>query len=1086
MKSNFEFLNRYWPALAQIGAAAESYVYSDANACMYKLGMFGERLILEIFAFEHIKEPTIDNTHANRIRLLKREGLIPKKIDDILYALRKTRNDAVHAGADSVEDAKTLLSMTYNLAVWFMEVYGDWGYIAPAFVMPENVVQPDYESIIKEQEEKIVALSKQVEAVSTAASTKTSKERAEKGETASESMELSEAETRYLIDEQLRKVGWETDTNTLRYSKGIRPQKGRNLAIAEWPTDSAVGKNGYADYALFVGVKLMGIVEAKKAAIDIPSVIDHQCKEYAKGIKDEHQEYIINQWGAYKVPFAFATNGRKYLKQIETKSGIWYLDLRNGANTPKALQGWISPQGLMEQLEKDITAANSALQNTPFDLLRDPDGLNLRKYQINAIEAAEQAVIDGKQSVLLSMATGTGKTRTILGMIYRFIKSDRFKRVLFLVDRTALGEQAEDVFKEVKIEELMTLDSIYNIKSLDEKEIDRETKIHIATVQSLVKRILYPEGDTMPSVTDYDLIVVDEAHRGYILDKEMSETEMLYRNQDDYISKYRTVIEFFDAVKIALTATPALHTTEIFGKPVFNYSYREAVIDGYLVDHDAPHNIRTKLRVEGIKYEKGEQLAIYDPVTGEVLNSAELEDDMKFEIDTFNRQVITENFNRTVLNEIAWDLNPDGQGKTLIYAVDDNHADLIVKILKKIYAEGGVDNDTVMKITGSVAGGNKKKISEAIKRFKNESLPKIVVTVDLLTTGIDVPEITTLVFMRRIKSRILFEQMLGRATRLCPSIGKTHFEIYDPVGVYESLQDVSNMKPVVTNPSTSFEDLMKGLEVATTDEQLAYQINLIVAKLQRKRRNISQKALEQFANLTGGKNLGAFAEHLNSSTIKEAATELLGHREAFSVLDKDRSHSKAPRIIDDHPDEVIDHTRGYGEGQKPEDYLEAFKEFINNNMNAIAALRTVCTRPSELTREALKSLKLELDRHDFTEKQLNSAWNEMTNQDIVADIIAFIRQQALGSALVGHEQRVKHAFAKLRMNHEFNKTQLDWLKRIEKVLLEESVLDEQIFEVGAFKNAGGFTIIDRRFGGKLREIMTELNEYLYDDGGSVA
>lgn len=161
----------------------------------------------------------------------------------------------------------------------------------------------------------------------------------------------------------------------------------------------------------------------------------------------------------------------------------------------------------------------------------------------------------------------------------------------------------------------MTLDSIYNIKGLDDKEIDRETKIHIATVQSLVKRILYAEGETMPSVTDYDLIIVDEAHRGYILDKEMSETEMLYRNQDDYISKYRAVIEYFDAVKVALTATPALHTTEIFGKPVFNYSYREAVIDGYLVDHDAPHSIKTKLRIEGINYQKGEQLAIYDPTT---------------------------------------------------------------------------------------------------------------------------------------------------------------------------------------------------------------------------------------------------------------------------------------------------------------------------------------------------------------------------------------------------------------------------------------------------------------------------------------
>ena len=103
MKSNFEFLNQYWPVLAQIGAAAESYVYSDANACLYKLGMFGERLIREIFAFEHIKEPAIDNTHANRIRLLKREGLIPKKSDDILYALRKTRNDAV-GGADKKLD----------------------------------------------------------------------------------------------------------------------------------------------------------------------------------------------------------------------------------------------------------------------------------------------------------------------------------------------------------------------------------------------------------------------------------------------------------------------------------------------------------------------------------------------------------------------------------------------------------------------------------------------------------------------------------------------------------------------------------------------------------------------------------------------------------------------------------------------------------------------------------------------------------------------------------------------------------------------------------------------------------------------
>lgn len=1103
MESNFEYLKRYWPALAQIGASAESYLYSDPNACLYKLGMFGERLILEIFAFEHIPEPETDNTHPNRIRLLKQEGLIPKKIDDILFVLRKTRNNAVRSGAYSVDDAKTLLKMTYNLSTWFMEVYGDWGYIAADFVMPEKEVLPDYEAIIKEQE-KIAVLSNQVEAVSTETSAKSINERAQKAETVSESMELSEAETRYLIDEQLRKYGWEADTNNLRYSKGTRPQKGKNLAIAEWPTDSKVSKNGYADYALFVGLQLVGIVEAKKVNIDIPSVIDFQCKDYARMIKPEHNDYVINQWGSYKVPFVFATNGRKYLKQIETKSGIWFLDLREGANAPKALQGWISPQGLMEQLEKDILTADSTLQNTPFDLLRDPDGLNLREYQIRAIEAVENAVIAGKHTVLLSMATGTGKTRTILGMIYRFIKSDRFKRVLFLVDRTVLGEQAADVFKEVKIEELMTLDSIYSIKGLDEKEIEKETKIHIATVQSLVKRIFYSESDTMPSVTDYDLIVVDEAHRGYILDKEMSESEMLYRNQDDYISKYRTVIEYFDAVKVALTATPALHTTEIFGKPVFNYSYREAVIDGYLVDHDAPHSIKTKLRIEGINYKKGEQLVIYDPVTGEVLNSEELEDDMKFEIDSFNRKVITEPFNRSVLNEIAWDLNPDGQGKTLIYAVDDKHADLIVKILKEIYSEGGVDNDAVMKITGSVAGGNKKKISEAIKRFKNEAYPKIVVTVDLLTTGIDVPQIVNLVFMRRIKSRILFEQMLGRATRTCPSIGKTNFEIYDPVGVYESLQEVNNMKPVVSNPNTSFEDLLNGLTMAKTVDEKAYLIDNIVAKLQRKRFSVSEKALEHFIHLTEGQSIDSFAKSIRSNKksaelaetvvdpivtpteLSDIVDAIISHKEAFIVLDKDKMRHKRSVIIDNHPDEVVERTRGYGEGQKPEDYLESFKAFITNNMNNIVALKTVCTKPSELTRESLKGLKLELDRYYFTESQLNTAWKEMTNQDIVADIIAFIRQQVLGSTLISHETRVKNAFAKLKLNHSFNKTQLDWLGRIEKVMLEETVLDKQIFEIGAFKNAGGFNIIDRRFGGKLNDIIVELNRYLYEDGGNVA
>ena len=1086
MNSNFEFLEKAFPVLSQIGSTAEDYLYTDTNSCLIKLGLFGETIVNIMLKLDNIAPPSYDNTHANRIKLLKQNGLLPKDIDDILYSLRMTRNKAIHANYDSFEDCKILLEMAYNLGVWFMQTYGDWAYLPKDFVLPENTSnQVDYEALLKEKEELIKKLTDQVEKINDSQDT-TIEERAKKAKSAADQINLSEKETRYIIDEQLRKVGWEADTVNLRYSKGTRPQKGRNIAIAEWPTDSKVGNRGYADYALFVGLNLVGIVEAKRKYTDIPSVIDYQCKDYAKEVKEEHAVYQVSTWNEYKAPFLFATNGRKYLKQLETKSGIWFLDTRQSSNIPKALQGWMSPDGIIEMLEKDIATANKSLEDMPYDLLRDKDGLNLREYQIEAIEAAESAIINGKQRVLLSMATGTGKTRTILGMIYRFIKTDRFKRVLFLVDRTALGEQAQDVFKEVKIEELMTLDEIYNIKNLEDKEIDKETKIHVATVQSLVKRILYNEDETMPSVTDYDLVIIDEAHRGYILDKEMGEDELLYRNQDDYVSKYRTVIEYFDSSKIALTATPALHTSEIFGKPVFNYSYRKAVIEGYLVDYDAPHNIITKLSKEGINYEKGDTIAIYDPVTGEITNSDELEDELKFDVEKFNRQVITENFNRIVLEEIAKDLNPDGEGKTLIYAVDDTHADLIVKILKEIFEPYGVDNDAVMKITGSVGGGNKKKVLEAIKKFKNEKYPNIAVTVDLLTTGIDVPEITTLIFMRRVKSRILFEQMMGRATRLCPEIGKTHFEIYDPVGVYESLEEVNTMKPVVVNPTISFDELLHGLETLPTEAQTQNQIDLIIAKLQRKKRKLSEKSLAHFIDLSGGHNPTQFIDKLKSMSVNEAKELLIKNRKLFEMLNEGGMNPGRAVVISDKEDELISHTRGYGKGLKPEDYLDEFKAFVTNNINNIAALKVVCTRPKELTRESLKSLKLELDRQGFTEKQLNTAWKELKNQDIAADIISFIRREAIGSVLLSHEQRIINAVQKLKKNHSFSKMELDWLTRIETYLIHETVLDKEAFDSGAFKNFGGFERINKVFKNKLESVISELNEYLYDDGGKTA
>ncbi len=1085
-RSNFEQLNNFYPQIAKIGSAAECYLYSDPNACIYKLGLLSETIVNAVFNIEKLPIPEEQNTLAGKIKILKREGILPRIIDDILYALRIRRNDAVHAGLDSVDNAKVLLKMAYNLSNWFIEVYVNWKYRPQSFVMPEQVPAIDYEKIIQEKEAQINALNEQLSQIKIIQDV-SSAERKKQSEVVSEGIDLSEAETRYLIDEQLRRVGWLVDTNEIRYSKGARPQKGVNQAIAEWPTDSKVSKSGYADYALFIGLQLVGIVEAKKAMSDIPSVIDYQCKDYSKCIKENDKKYCLTKCCKdFQVPFVFATNGRKYLKQIETKSGIWFLDLRESSNAPYALKGWISPEGIIEMLEQNKNEAEKALSNMPYDFLQDTDGLNLRNYQLKAIEAVEKALVSGKKTALLSMATGTGKTRTILGMIYRFLKSKRFKRILFLVDRTALGEQAQDVFQDVKLEDLLSLNQIYHINKLEDKEIDKTVKIQVATVQSMVKRIMYPEDGNYPAVSDFDAIIVDEAHRGYILDREMSDDELLYRDQDDYVSKYRTVIEYFDAFKIALTATPALHTTEIFGKPVFNYSYREAVIDGFLVDYDAPHTIKTKLSEEGVHYKKGDTIAIYNPITGEIVNSAELEDELEFDVDKFNRDIVLPNFNKTVLTEIAKDINPEGKEKTLIYAVNDDHADMIVDILKKIYSDFGVDNDAVMKITGSVAGGNKKKIAEAIKRFKNEQYPNIVVTVDLLTTGIDVPEITKLVFLRRIKSRILFEQMLGRATRLCTEINKTHFEIYDPVGIYNSLSPVNTMKPVVNNVTTTIEDLYKGLETFEDDAHIQNQLDLLFAKIQRKQKNLSKETLEKFHIRTEGKTPAQIITESRFKTPKEAREFMQGYKEAFMLLDVKKASIPRPKVYDDREDKLIEHTRDYINGKHPEDYIDSFKEFVQNNMNKIAALNTVCTRPKDLTRAQLKELKMILDENQFNENLLNSAWKHLKNEDIAADIISFIRQQALGSPLISHERRIKNAIAKIKMNHDFNKMQLDWLDRIENSLLQETVMDKQILNNGAFRTNGGFNAIDKRFGGKLQDIIDELNDYLYNDGENIA
>ena len=574
----------------------------------------------------------------------------------------------------------------------------------------------------------------------------------------------------------------------------------------------------------------------------------------------------------------------------------------------------------------------------------------------------------------------------------------------------------------------------------------------------------------------FDLIIVDEAHRGYILDREMTEEEILYDNQDDYMSKYKQVIEYFDAVKVALTATPALHTTEIFGEPVYTYSYREAVIDGWLVDHDPPYLINTDFIENDAQFKKGETLAQYDPNTNELLNGAVLDDEMGFDVSEFNRKIVLPDHTRKVLEEVSTYLNPESGEKTLIFAVNDAHADRIVDTLREIYKPYGISNDAIMKITGKTAGGSKKKILQVIKQFKNNQYPNIAVTVDLLTTGIDVPPICNLVFMRKINSRILFEQMLGRATRLCPEIGKTHFNIFDAVRVYEDLDDTSNMKSVSVSKSMAelLEDLFRPGEVSKQPVK-----DRILARLQRKSNNLTDEQKYDVSERLGGKTIREYAKELKSCT-EEAFVRRCREDKDFLLWFDNLKGKKRGHYYSEKEDTLLETTRGYGDTEKPQDYLDSFVAYVNENKDRIEAIRIACTRPSDMTRAQLRELKLELDKENFTESSLNEAASAVSNERIVADIIAFVRRAVLKTPLVNHDDRVKMAFSKLISAHHFNKMQLDLLEKIKVYMLHESILNTETFEAPAFKMDGGFARFNKKFGGQLAEIIREINTYIYE------
>jgi type I restriction enzyme R subunit len=1076
-RTNFNFMQEDYPFLANIGASAEYYAFSDPAASLIKSRIFGEKISDLLLNTFNVQYNDLD-TFNDRLKLIKYNNIIPTSILDLLYGIKQKGNLATHDNIGSTEEALIILQSCFSVAKWFWGVYSKNNIEKIQYKEPENLDATHSLYLLQQEfaelEQKNLLLEKELQ--SHIISEQEKEDYLNKGYEVANKLDLTEKETRVIIDKQLRQAGWEVDSTNINFkSKGTRPEAGKNLAISEWKTEK-----GWADYALFVGCDLVGIVEAKRWKQDILSNMS-DAQKYSKEVTESNNAKLLGSWGEFRVPFLYASNGRSYIDQLREKSGIWFWDARNLTNLRKPLRGWHSPQDIRDMLVADKEKAENELLNSSSDYLRDKTGLGLRYYQMDAIEAIENIIITKPEQrrALIAMATGTGKTRTTVGLIYRLIKAKRFKRVLFLVDRNFLGQQANDSFTDFNVEDLQAFGDIYDIKNLKTKKSDIDTKIHFATVQGMVRRIFYAsDEEQIPTVGEYDCIVVDEAHRGYNLDRDIDDDLIDFKDERDYQSKYKMVLDYFDAFAVGLTATPAINTVNIFGRPVFRYTYRQAVIDGYLIDHEPPYIIKTDRNQKGIKWVKGEKPKAFDREEQRIFELDALEDELKIEVEHFNKKVITEPFNRTVLSELVKYLDPFSDQKTLIFAATDEHADMVVQILKEEFnkAEMPVDDDLIMKITGNT--NMKPSPQERINLYKNEKKPNIAVTVDLLTTGIDVPEICNLVFIRKVKSRILYEQMLGRATRLADNVGKEYFKIFDAVNLYETLEEFSTMQPVVTNVKSTFKSLSDELQLIDKDDIIKKQIDQVISKLNRKKGRINRDQQEQFKSLFNNKTPEEFINELKKQKPQDAKKYLLNVKAGLVFLDNMNSVPTF-QLISDHPDKVQDVERGYGNGNKPEDYLDNFKKYITGNINKLDALKVVCTKPTELTRKSLRELVLQLDIAGFNVASLNAAWKDAKNEEIAADIISFIRTMAIGDNLLSHEERIKRAFKKVRGAKQWNAIQKRWLERFERQLLKENILTTEDFEYEPFRSDGGYKVINKYFNNELDKVLELINQNLY-------
>ncbi|MHB9024027.1 MAG: type I restriction endonuclease subunit R [Armatimonadota bacterium] len=863
------------------------------------------------------------------------------------------------------------------------------------------------------------------------------------------------------------------------YQDGMDTARLHCVAVEEYPTAS-----GPADYALFVNGALLGIIEAKKVALDPYNVLE-QAKRYAAGIT-----HGAGRWGQYGVPFLYATNG-------ET---IWYIDVRQDRATSRRLANFHTADALAELFATPDRTDWFATHPVVID--------GIRPYQREAIEAVEDAIMRQRRALLVAMATGSGKTFTTVAQIYRMLASSFARRILFLVDRRALAAQAVQAFatfqtphgnkfnqeyevyhQRFRREDLDDPDRPFDPKVLPGHYLTNpqpsQTFVYVSTIQRTAINLFGGEhafaqnaGD--PDYEDdadridipvhaFDLVVADECHRGYTAQE---------------LGVWRRVLDHFDAVKIGLTATPASHTVNLFGEPVFRYTTDEAIADNFLVDYEAV-SIHSDVRMQGVFLQEGEHIGIVDPSSGHVFQDR-LEDERQFDTSDIEARITAPDSNRRIIQEIAryakdHEARTGHFPKTLIFAANDlshtSHADQLVQICRDVFDQGDA---FVQKITGSPTVDRP---LQKIREFRNRPTPKIVVTVDMLSTGVDIPCLEFIVFLRPVKSRILWTQMLGRGTRLCPDIQKTHFTIFDCFDgtLIDYFRDTVDFR--LELPPKDPLTLAQIIDNIYQNVNRDYYTRVLQKRLRRINRDMSGTARESFATFgIADGDLARYAQELPGRLDQQFldTMRLLRNPSFQDVL---VNYDRAPRSfwIGYNVQDTVSSERLFKVGDavlKPEDYLVAFSRFVCDHRDEITGLQVLLDRPVGWRPDVLDDLRGKLALEGFQETALRDAHTEVYHKAL-ADIISMIKHAARDEEpILTADERVDRALQRVTTGKPFTPEQREWLGYIREHLIHSLTISEDDFDLmPVFTDRGGLVRARRVFQADvLRWLVEELNE----------